>query len=211
MFLYEGLAYDLLAAAVGALLGRRRGLRDGARDGGGVRSEVADVTIAFSVTPTSVVIAYAIGVLLTLAVVAFSAWRVSRMNIVSGDPQSARAAGRQARGARAGCSARIGRRRSGRCWSSRACRRRTAIMLGLGVLLRRPRPRAHRARCGRDRAGGLHRAGLALVAWFVLPMSRWLLGDLKMNFSIFILGGLAIVVGASWAIMYNADLLLAGA
>ena len=39
-------------------------------------------------------------------------------------------------------------------------------------------------------------------------MSRWLLGDLKTNFSIFILSGLAIVVGASWALMYNADLLL---
>ena len=48
-------------------------------------------------------------------------------------------------------------------------------------------------------------AGLGLVAWFVLPMSRWLLGDLKTNFFMFILGGLAIVVGASWALMYNAD------
>jgi putative ABC transport system permease protein len=36
-------------------------------------------------------------------------------------------------------------------------------------------------------------------------MSRWLLGDLKTNFSMFILSGLAIVVGASWALMYNAD------
>src|SRR5207302_188060 len=30
----------------------------------------------------------------------------------------------------------------------------------------------------------------------------------KTNFSIFILGGLAIVVGATWTIMYNADVLL---
>ena len=53
-------------------------------------------------------------------------------------------------------------------------------------------------------------AGLILVAWFVLPMSRWLFGDMSSNFSIFVLAGLAIVVGASWAIMYNADVLLAG-
>ena len=53
-------------------------------------------------------------------------------------------------------------------------------------------------------------AGLVLVAWFILPMSRWLFGDLKTNFSMFILGGLAIVVGASWALMYNADVLLGG-
>src|SRR5262249_15547142 len=51
-------------------------------------------------------------------------------------------------------------------------------------------------------------AGLALVLWFVLPITRWLFGDMKTNFSIFILGGLAIVVGATWTIMYNADVLL---
>jgi putative ABC transport system permease protein len=53
-------------------------------------------------------------------------------------------------------------------------------------------------------------AGLALVAWFVLPISRWLFGELKVNFSIFVLGGLMIVIGSSWAIMYNADVLLGG-
>ena len=41
------------------------------------------VTITFSMTRESVAIAYAIGVLLTLSVVAFSAWRVSHMNIVT--------------------------------------------------------------------------------------------------------------------------------
>ena len=33
-------------------------------------------------------------------------------------------------------------------------------------------------------------------------------GTLSVDFSIFILSGLMIVVGASWALMYNADLLL---
>ncbi len=33
---------------------------------------------------------------------------------------------------------------------------------------------------------------------------------MKVNFSIFVLGGLAIVIGASWLIVYNADLLLGG-
>ncbi len=40
-------------------------------------------TFRFNVAPTSVVIAYALGVLLTFAVVTFSSWRVSRLNIVS--------------------------------------------------------------------------------------------------------------------------------
>ena len=43
----------------------------------------ATSTISYSVKPASLVLAYTIGVLLTLAVVAFSAWRVSRMNIVT--------------------------------------------------------------------------------------------------------------------------------
>jgi putative ABC transport system permease protein len=52
-------------------------------------------------------------------------------------------------------------------------------------------------------------AGLVLVTWFVLPTSRWLLGDKQStNFSIFILGGLMIVIGATWVIMYNADVIL---
>ena len=51
-------------------------------------------------------------------------------------------------------------------------------------------------------------AGLALVVWFMLPSSRWLFGDLKVNFSIFLLGGLMIVIGATWVIVYNADVLL---
>ena len=65
---------------------------------------------------------------------------------------------------------------------------------------------ARRARTALAHTG----AGLALVAWFVLPISRWLFGDLKVNFSIFIFGGLMIVVGATWTIMYNADVLLGG-
>jgi putative ABC transport system permease protein len=39
-------------------------------------------------------------------------------------------------------------------------------------------------------------------------MSRWLFGEMKVDFSIFLFGGLMIVVGATWTIMYNADVLL---
>ena len=30
-------------------------------------------------------------------------------------------------------------------------------------------------------------AGAALILWFTLPISRWLFGEMKVNFSIFIL------------------------
>ena len=82
MFLYEGLAYDLLAAAVARARRSGRRLRDGPRDGLCLRRRRVSFTISYSVTPASLAVGYAIGVLLTLVVVAFSAWRVSRMNIV---------------------------------------------------------------------------------------------------------------------------------
>jgi putative ABC transport system permease protein len=204
MFLYEGLTYDLLSAAVGALLGLAVAYAM-VMAMAAVFENVADVTIAFSVTVASVVIAYAVGVLLTLAVVAFSAWRVSRMNIVSAIrnlPDAQVAGARRSRWILGSVGLAFG---SFLVYSGVSAK--DSITLGLGVLLvvlgLVPIARV----AGANERAVFTSAGLVLVAWFVLPMSRWLLGDLKTNFSIFILGGLAIVVGASWALMYNADLI----
>lgn len=92
MFVSEGMIYDLAAAALGivlglaisyAMIGFLGGLFDAAAQR--VSSEISSslFTFRFSVAPASVVIAYALGVLLTFAVVTVSSWRVSRLNIVS--------------------------------------------------------------------------------------------------------------------------------
>ena len=81
MFVFEGLAYDLGAGLGRGRARRRRGVRDGVGDGRGVRS--ARAWRSSAVTLRSLVVAYALGVLLTLVVVALSAWRVSRLNIVA--------------------------------------------------------------------------------------------------------------------------------
>ena len=166
------------------------------------------VTITFSMTRESVAIAYAIGVLLTLSVVAFSAWRVSRMNIVTAIrnlPDPPATGTRRTRWLLGAVTSTAGVLLAVAGVSSR-----DAITLGFGVLLivlgLVPIARA----LGLGERLAYTAAGLVLVAWFVLPMSRWLFGDMSSNFSIFVLAGLAIVVGASWAIMYNADVLLAG-
>ena len=205
LFMFEGVAYDLLAAAVGVLLGV------------GVAyvmvlamasafSATEDVTISYSVKPTTFVLGYAIGVLLTLVVVAFSARRVSRMNIVTAirnlpEPPEEKGHRRRWLWAALGLLA-------GTALVAAGIGGKDAVVLGLGVslvilslvpilqLLGLPERAVHTG------------AGLALVLWFVLPISRWLFGELKVNFSIFVLGGLMIVIGASWTIMYNADLLL---
>jgi putative ABC transport system permease protein len=205
LFLYEGLAYDLIAAAVGALIGIAvaYGMVLALASAFG---QMADFHIAYSVKPTSVLIAYAIGVLLTFAVVAVSAWRVSRMNIVSAirnlpEPPPEKVRRRQWLVGLLGIV--IGGALVVSGGSSK-----DAVTLGLGAslvilslvpiarMLGLPERAVHTG------------AGLALVAWFVLPISRWLFGDLKQNFSIFVLTGLMIVVGSTWTIMYNADVLL---
>jgi putative ABC transport system permease protein len=205
MFLYEGLAYDLIAAAVGALLGIAvaYGMVLALASAFG---QTADFEISYSVRPASVVIAYAIGMLLTLAVVAISAWRVSRMNIVSAIrnlPEPPLEKVRRRRWLLGILGLVLGGALAISGWSSK-----DAITLGLGVSLvilgLVPIGRA----LGLPERAAHSGAGLALVAWFVLPISRWLFGDMKQNFSIFILAGLAIVVGATWTIMYNADVLL---
>ena len=83
MFLFEGTAYTLASSLVGAVLGV------------GVAALMINVlssvfsgfykgiTLQFHVEWTSVVIAISLGILLTFLVVAFSAYKVSRLNIVA--------------------------------------------------------------------------------------------------------------------------------
>ncbi len=95
MFVAEGMIYDLVAAAIGVLLGlavtyvmvdflgdifNNLASRIGNARAG---SESTLFRFYFHAAPTSTIIAYCLGVLLTFLVVTFSAWRVSRLNIVS--------------------------------------------------------------------------------------------------------------------------------
>jgi putative ABC transport system permease protein len=207
MFLYEGVTYDLAAAAVGALIGVlvAYGMVIGMA---GAFAATSDIDMSYSVTPTSVLVAYAIGVLLTLSVVAFSAWRVSRMNIVTAirnlpEPPPE---GRSRRRWLPGVVALV----FGLLLVFQGARTMQAVPFALGasiaILSMAPLLRV----AGVPDRIARTAAGLALVLWNILPTNRWLLGNPKTDFSIFIVGGLAIVIGASWVLMYNADVLLGG-
>jgi putative ABC transport system permease protein len=205
MFLYEGAAYDLVAAAVGALAGVAvaYGMVMMLR---GAFASTSDLEISYAVKPTSVAVAFAIGVLLTFVVVAFSAWRVSRMNIVSAirslpEPPPEK---RRRRSSLLGIAGIL----FGAAVAFTGANSKDAVTLGLGVTLLVLSLVPLLQTLGLPERAVHTGAGLALVLWFVLPFTRWLFGDTKTNFSIFILGGLAIVVGATWTIMYNADVLL---
>src|SRR5579862_1409615 len=206
MFLYEGAGYDVVAALVGAALGVlvAYGMVLGM---GGIFASVPGFHLAFAVKPPSLVVAYTIGVLLTLAVLAFSAWRVSRMNIVSAirdlpDQLVAVSMRRKRIGGLLIIALGVAIARSG-------VSAKNEITLGLGVsLLILGLARLSEA-LGANKRVVRTAAGLALIVWFIVPSIRQqLFGAMNVNFGIFILGGLMIVIGATWTIMYNADVLL---
>jgi len=80
-FLFEGYAYDLGAALVGIVLGVGVGL--------GMVSIISSLvgsvgfTLQPHIAPRSIVVAFCLGAIVTFLTVAFSAWRVSRLNIVA--------------------------------------------------------------------------------------------------------------------------------
>ncbi len=208
-FLFEGAAYDLIAAAVGALLGL-----------GVAFVMVAALAAAFGdqtgldiqhyVNPESVVVGYSLGVLLTFLVVTFSAWRVSRLNIVSAIrslPEQVTGPRRRSR-VLLGALAIVGGGLI--AMGGLSAKQASAFYLGLSLmiiglvpvlrLLRLPERAAFTA------------AGLGLVVLWLLPSEvlEPLLPDLSLDFTIFLLSGVMVVIGATWTIVYNADLLLRG-
>jgi putative ABC transport system permease protein len=205
MFLFEGLAYDLVAAGVGVLAGLGVAYLMILALSGMLES-VSDVSIGFTVRAASIGLTYSIGVLLTLVVVAYSARRVSRMNIVSAirslpDPAATKAHRRRWLWPSVGILL-------GLLFVWAGVQAKDAVALGVGVsaLVLGAVPLLSLA--GVPDRPVRTAAGLALVCWFTLPIPRLLLGQLKTNFGLFVFGGLMIVIGATWAIVYNADVLL---
>ena len=204
MFVFEGLAYDLVAALVGALAGAAVAYGMVAVLAGALGVEGFDVEFAMS--PRSLVIAFALGVLLTLLVVALSAWRVSRMTISAAirslpEPPPHR----RRRGLAAGAGLVLGSMMALAGWSAGNA---TPLLLGLSLVIVALVPAA--LVLGLPERATFTSAGLATVVMWMLPWRTWeaIFGELAMDFSTWIVAGLMIVVGAVWTIVYNADALL---
>ena len=207
MFVFEGVAYDLVAAAIGVLGGLGVAYLMVLALSGWVES-TSDISIGFTVKAASIALAYSIGVLLTLLVVTYSARRVSRMNIVSairGLPEPAAARARKRRWLWPSVGILLGLLF---VWAGVQAEDAVALGVGFSALVLSLVPLLSLARLP-DRPVRTA-AGLALVCWFTLPIPRLLLGQLKTNFSLFVFGGLMIVIGSTWVIAYNSDLLLGG-
>ena len=203
-FLFEGSAYDLAAAAVGALLGAAVAYAMVAALTSAFAGSGLD--IQFGVRPRSLLVGYGIGVLLTLVVVTASAWRVSRLNIVSAIrdlPEGERVRHRR-RWIRGTAGVVIG---AFIAYGGYTAGQATPFNLGVSIVIAGLVPLA--TTLGASPRMAYTTAGLVMVGWWLLPFDEIAaIGDLQADMSIWIVGGLAIVIGATWAVMYNADVLL---
>src|SRR5262245_19469610 len=205
-FVFEGALYDLVAAAVGALVGL--GVAYGMVEivSGAFTNE--ELAIEHAVRPSSLVVAYGLRVVLTLVVVTLSAWRVSVLNVVTAIrnlPSPVTRANRRAHWGR-GAAAVVGGALVALAGASGG--EATPFLLGVSIVIVGLIPVARALGVG-DRAAHTL-AGVALIAWWLLPGDVYnaLVGDLAWNFSVYIVAGLMIVLGATWTIMYNADVAL---
>ena len=211
MFTFEGAVYDLTAAAVGALLGALVAFGMVFVMAAAFAEADADegFQIEFAVTPRSLLVAFAIGLLLTLIVVAVSAWRVSIMTISTAirglpEPPTAR---RRRRIVLALVGEALGLLLIASALASGTF---TPLSLGVSLVLMSLVPLL--------RLGGVPDrlaytgCGLAVLVFLLLPWRaiEAIFGELSMNFTTWIVSGLLIVIATVWVIVFNADLLLGG-
>jgi putative ABC transport system permease protein len=212
MFTFEGAAYDVVAAAVGAVLGAfvAFGMVFVLAGAFAASDEDEGFQIEFAVTPRSLVVAFAIGLLLTLVVVAVSAWRVSVMTISTAirnlpEPPTMK---RRRRLLLALTGLGVGLLLVVAALTSATF---TPLALGVSLLLMSLVPLLRLAGVGERLA--FTGCGLAVLVFLLLPwrVVESVFGDLAMDFTTWIVSGLLIVIATVWVIVFNADLLLGGA
>lgn len=208
-FLSEGMAYNVLAAAVGAGLGVAVSM--GMTRIMAILFGVFDISVVFHVTPRSLVVSYSLGVVLTFVTVAFSSWRVSVLNIVRAirdlpEPQLRRAGWRS-------LATGIGGALFGvlLIWVGLAADQAFPFMLGVtlfgicGALTLRY--------FGAPERPLFTAVGLAVLAFWAVAAGDTLnpvLGEMSGGVEMFFLSGLAMVASATYVLVYNADGLLWG-
>ncbi len=209
MFLFEGVAYDVAAAAIGALLGIAVAYVMV------LVMAAATATFGFSLQhdlrPSSMIIAYTLGVLITLIVVTVSAWQVSVLNIVRAVrnlPEPVlRGSGRGSLlfGAILWAFGAL------LLYAGIAGTQAASFHLGVSLVIIGAIPVLRALRAPDRLAWSVPAA--ALTVWWLLPLAvtESFVPALSKDFTIFILSGLMVVTGATWVIMYNSDLILQGA
>ena len=209
MFTFEGVAYDLAAALVGALLGALVALGMVTVMSSAFAAADADegFQIQFAVSPPQPRHRVRAGDAATLLVVAVSAWRVSVMNVSTAirnlpEPPTNR---RRRRFVLASVTILLGVLLM---LSGASSGTATPLMLGVSLVLLGLVPLLQLV--GVSERIAYTTCGSAIVVALMLPWNLWdaVFGKLAMDFSTWIVAGLMIIVGAVLVLVFNADLLL---
>ena len=208
MFMSEGMAYNVMAAAVGCALGIAISLVM-------VRVMAAlfsafDLSIVFHVTARSLIVSYSLGVVLTFVTVTFSSWRISSLNIVAAIRDISESVTKRAglwSLTFGGLGVAFGLLLLVTGWQAALqfpfTSGFTLAILGLALIARfiGVRPRAV-----------FTTAGLVLLLFWLLGAGNNLPFIKKMDggMEMFFLSGIAMVASCTWVLVYNADLMLAG-
>ncbi len=230
MFVTEGVVYDLLAAALGVVLGLAISY---AMVGfiGNLFNTAAEqfigqgnlLQVRFRAAPTSIVIAYCLGVLFTFIVVTLSAWRVSRLNIVAAirdleeppGPGRTSRLGRTARLLFGPLIAILGGVLLYYGWGSIGLVQASASLLMTGIAYLLGWFLEQRDLRGERVQRIVYSIiGLGLLAIWALPWSNWLsdetgsgaISDIWFLLN-FVLGAPLLILGAILVVMFNADAL----
>jgi putative ABC transport system permease protein len=202
MFIAEGTAYDLLSAAVGAVAGVGVAL-------GIVLALKAllgnDLPLSPYVQPRSLIVAYCLGVVLTFGTIAFSSWRVSRLNIVAAIRDVEEPVRRKA-----------GRRSLiwgiimvllGVLFTLTGLSGKQTFPFNLGVMLIVFGLALILRRFGVPERGVFTAVGLIVLVWWCVPFSvhEKLFGKMSGGIEMFFFSGVALVTGAVLLMVFNAD------
>lgn len=222
MFITEGMIYELVAGLIGVVLGI--GL---SRVMVGALAlaflQVQDTgfgrEIIFHITPAAVVVSLCLGLMLTTVTVAFSAWRISRMNIVAAIRDTPEEEGRTGWLPRLVALLRAGLVIFAGLGSVAGGYAGTSLplvyfglsvtIIGVSLLLVWLLRLTPLRRSSIDRLVYTIAGSVMLTLWLLPGMDRVLgIENFTQGAAIFITSGIFLIVGAIWVVMYNLDLLL---
>src|SRR3989304_3200133 len=195
MFLFEGVVYDLVAAALGAVLGLA--VAYGMVFLMAKAFATFGVDIAHDFRARSLIVAYTLGMLLTFVIVTVSAWRVSVLNIVTAIrnlPDPAMRGGGRLTLILGVLGLLVGVLMT---FAGLSAEQATPFFLGTSFVIIGLVPLLRRL--GAPDRPAYTLPGVALVIWWLLPFDTldFLLPDLSSDFSIFIFFGIMVVLGAT--------------
>ncbi len=208
MFAFEGAVYALLSSGIGSVLGVGIGWAM-VRIIGAAATRIDEFEISFAAKPHNVVMAFAMGMVLTYLVVLLASWRVSRLNVVRAirDIPEPDRKGRTVKGILLALLTPV----AGALliWQGFDAKQMGVFLLGNSLLIIGVALVARLLRVPDRVAFTL--ASLALLALWLAPARLWperISREMSQGVDLFFISGIVTVIAGVWLAVYNSDLLL---